>query len=528
METASNPFDELTSLYLGEVETEAEDETTAGAADASREDSDRSMVVPGRHAVTIALCGHLPVMAGLWVTQYADRLAAEVGPTGLVRLEGGRCILEVLRPGAELAERIESRPQGDLVEQVSQLASSGIRRWIVCVDDRDAASAVRAGADEVVILTAPDKPAVIEAFRLAKTASARVVDPSLLDLGLVLVGTDDEWADALANRLSRVSSRMLDRELPVRGTVKRIDVVEGSVRRMFAEAARAPFYEVVESIIESLSVAEAAELEVGDRRSSRPVEDEPPSLRLADEFGGHPVRPIRIAPAAATASEPSDAESVPASFPTPTPTPTSTPVPAPEPELEEVDPDDSIDPELLAHPPVGHRLPARGLVLPVEHEAGIEDVDPLHVLGDPATQVEADHGDDAGILVHHHHVGVDDDGDGRVAESVVLREDLDLLLPLDVLADDTRHPEDLAATHHRDGTQDEHARQDARDHRGRSGSGHGSIHSRAVSGSGLRGALDGRRSSIPRRGAAVRAPASRLVAPPCPRERERGWIRSRR
>ena len=333
METASNPFDELTSLYLGEVETEAEDETTAGAAGASREDFDRSMVVPGRHAVTIALCGHLPVMAGLWVTQYADRLAAEVGPTGLVRLEGGRCILEVLRPGGELAERIESRPQGDLVEQVSQLASSGIRRWIVCVDDRDAASAVRAGADEVVILTAPDKPAVIEAFRLAKTASARVVDPSLLDLGLVLVGTDDEWADALANRLSRVSSRMLDRELPVRGTVKRIDVVEGSVRRMFAEAARAPVDEVVESIIESLSVAEAAELEVGDRRSSRPVEDEPPSLRLADEFGGHPVRPIRIAPAAATASEPSDAESVPASFPTPTPTPTSTPASAPEPEV---------------------------------------------------------------------------------------------------------------------------------------------------------------------------------------------------
>ncbi len=336
METASNPFDELTSLYLGEVETEAEAETRADAAGVSREDSDRSMVVPGRHAVTIALCGHLPVMAGLWVTQYADRLAAEVGPTGLVRLEGGRCILEVLRPGAELAERIESRPQGDLVEQVSQLASSEIRRWIVCVDDRDAASAVRAGADEVVILTAPDKPAVIEAFRLAKTASARVVDPSLLDLGLVLVGTDDEWADALANRLSRVSSKMLDRELPVRGTVKRIDVVEGSVRRMFAEAARAPVDEVVESIIESLSVAEAAELEVGDRRSSRPVEDKPPSLRLADEFGGRPVRPvrpIRIAPSPATASEPSDAESVPASFPTPTPTPIPTPVPAAEPEV---------------------------------------------------------------------------------------------------------------------------------------------------------------------------------------------------
>ena len=36
METASNPFDELTSLYLGEVETEAEAETRADAAGVSR------------------------------------------------------------------------------------------------------------------------------------------------------------------------------------------------------------------------------------------------------------------------------------------------------------------------------------------------------------------------------------------------------------------------------------------------------------------------------------------------------------
>ena len=146
METASNPFDELTSLYLGEVETEAEDETTAGAADASREDSDRSMVVPGRHAVTIALCGHLPVMAGLWVTRYADRRGG--GRSHRPRPVGGGRYLEVLRPGAELAERIDEA-QG-ISSSRSAAGFLGIRRWIVCVDDRDAAP-VRAGADEVVI-----------------------------------------------------------------------------------------------------------------------------------------------------------------------------------------------------------------------------------------------------------------------------------------------------------------------------------------------------------------------------------------
>ena len=58
---------------------------------------------------------------------------------------------------------------------------------------------------------------------------------------------------------------------------------------------------------------------------------------------------------------------------------------------------------------------------------------------------------DAGVLVHDHHVGVDQHRDGGASESVVLGEDLDLLLSLDVLPDDASGAEDLAAGEERDG-----------------------------------------------------------------------------
>ena len=125
---------------------------------------------PTEPKLTIAICGHLPVMAGLWVTQYADRVAEEHGATGLVRLEGGRCSIEIFRS----SRRVE-RPEGVDLAAAAGLVAEGIRRWVVCVDDRDAAEAVRAGADEVVILTAAEQPAVIEAYRLAKGAAEQPI-----------------------------------------------------------------------------------------------------------------------------------------------------------------------------------------------------------------------------------------------------------------------------------------------------------------------------------------------------------------
>lgn len=305
MDTAHDPFDELTSLYLGSV-SDAGSTPVSGDGDGQDGGEESPPAVGGEgwreEGVTIALCGHLPVMAGLWVTQYAEKMAAENGPTGLIRLEGGRCLLEILRPDGRTIETDADSPPVGLVDLVEELARDRIRRWIVCVDDRDAAASVRAGADEVVILTAADKPAILEAYRLAKSAAARVADPESLDLGLVLVGMEDSQAEEVSGRLGPVANRHLDRELPVRATVRRIDVVEGSVRRMFDESDRVPAEEIVETILGCLLQPRATgtpdvTAEADDWKSITPPHGGGPRLRIASDDALEELQqPIRFAP----------------------------------------------------------------------------------------------------------------------------------------------------------------------------------------------------------------------------------------
>jgi hypothetical protein len=250
MDAARDPFDELTALFLS-------DEPSAGAALGGIEGTqnrvtDRlSQPKAVKPRLTIAICGHLPVMAGLWVTQYADRIAEKSGSTGLVRLEGGRCSIEIFRSDTNIA-----RPQGADLAKSAGIIADRLHRWVVCVDDRDAAEAVRAGADEVVILTAAEQPAVIEAYRLAKSAAARVPAESSLDLGLVVVGADPERAESAGDVLAEAAIRHLDRPLPVVATVRRLDVVEGSQRLVFDESVRRSPQEVVSAIRASLDLAE--------------------------------------------------------------------------------------------------------------------------------------------------------------------------------------------------------------------------------------------------------------------------------
>ena len=277
MDAARDPFDELTALFLS-------DEPQAGAA-LGDSGGDRIMDIdhpvrpdPVKPKLTIAICGHLPVMAGLWVTQYADRIAEAAGSTGLVRMEGGRCSIEIFRSDAKI-----SRPkEADLAESAGIIADD-LHRWVVCVDDRDAAAAVRAGADEVVILTAAEQPAVIEAYRLAKSAAARVPAERSLDLGLVVVGADPERAESAGDVLAKAATRHLDRPLPVVATVRRLDVVEGSQRLVFDESVRRSAEEVVSAIRASLDLAALRPVSaVRPEKSSESFADSyPGGLRLA-------------------------------------------------------------------------------------------------------------------------------------------------------------------------------------------------------------------------------------------------------
>ncbi len=264
MEPARDPFEELTSLYLGEpINPPKKASSTPPPARGTR-------IEPMR--ITVAVCGNLPVMAGIWVTQYADMEAARSGPTALVRLDGGRCSFELLRTDLDPV-----RFDGELMPKAATSLAGAIRRWIVCVDDRDAAAAVRAGADELVVLTSADQLALVEAYRLVKSARARAVEPDRLELGVVIAGANEQASDRAASILEDMSSRHLGSPLPVVALVRRLDVVEHSHRIAFEESLRGDASEVVTALRASAAVEANASL---DAPRSPLADAGEPSLRL--------------------------------------------------------------------------------------------------------------------------------------------------------------------------------------------------------------------------------------------------------
>ncbi len=262
MEPVRDPFEELTSLYLGEPTVASK--TASSMPPPAR----RPRIEPMR--ITVAVCGNLPVMAGIWVTQYADLEAARSGPTALVRLDGGRCSFELLRVGGDPV-----RFDGELMPKAAASLVGDIRRWIVCVDDRDAAAAVRAGADELVVLTSADQLALVEAYRLIKSARARAVDPDGLELGVVIAGANEQASDRAASVLEDMSARHLGSPLPVIALVRRLDVVENSHRIAFEESLRGDASEIVTAL------RAAAERDaIAESSPETPVDAESPALRL--------------------------------------------------------------------------------------------------------------------------------------------------------------------------------------------------------------------------------------------------------
>lgn len=282
MDADPNAIDELTALFLSPHEP-APLELVGGEP---RSEGDH-----GPMHVTVAICGHLPVMAGLWVTQYADRVGATHGPTGLLRLEGGRCSLELFRTSRDDA-RID---QGSSLLDSLQSMGGMLRRWIVCVDESDASESVRCGVDEVVVLTGADKPAVLAAYRIAKTASARLLPDDDVRLGLVVVGANEKRSHEVGEVLSVAAGEYMNRTIEVSDTIERMDVIESARRMLFAERERATPGEAI-SLLRGLGPKASVELETKELEQDLDIEPEILDAIELPEEGDAPLRFIDAEP----------------------------------------------------------------------------------------------------------------------------------------------------------------------------------------------------------------------------------------
>ena len=210
---------------------------------------------------TVLLVGNLPMMSGLWLSQFADREARDSGPVCLLRMERDAVQVDVFRTGGV---RPAIRPQATLAEALRAVAPL-VGAWFI-VPPTPVGVSIPDATEEIVVLTGADEPAVVAAYTLVKDSvermrarpsragSARAALPgSAPRVSVAVLGADDETCRGVSNTLDRTMRAFLKVELPVRGGLQRVAAVESVFRGTFD--AREPS---LEDLFAEIDAAEAA------------------------------------------------------------------------------------------------------------------------------------------------------------------------------------------------------------------------------------------------------------------------------
>ena len=186
---------------------------------------------PTLGAVTTVLVGNLPVMAGLWTTQFADAVARIAGPTALVRFERDDVTIELLR-----ADGRQVPPAGPAaVSRWLPRAASTVRRWLICVPAETSPAEVLAAGQEILLMTGADEAAITGAYlRLKYLADEGVHAGTPIErVGLVIVGATAEQAAHAAARLGDAARKFLGVDVETVACLPRIERVESSARATY-------------------------------------------------------------------------------------------------------------------------------------------------------------------------------------------------------------------------------------------------------------------------------------------------------
>ncbi len=232
-----DPYEELASLFLTDS-ARRHDGATGSVHEHSDELEDELVDPPNGNVVAstlapieIGLVGHLPVMGGLWLTQYADQVARREGPTALVRLERGQVSVELLRAPGHRGELDTI----DSVDEALHFLAAVARHWIVCPQGEAALDGPFAG-DALTLLTGADDAATVAAYRIVKSFAERWHSAGwpVPPVGLIVLGATPERVGQVVEKLDRTTKAFLDVDLVVTGHYQRMDAIESAGRRTFA------------------------------------------------------------------------------------------------------------------------------------------------------------------------------------------------------------------------------------------------------------------------------------------------------
>jgi hypothetical protein len=164
------------------------------------------------------LVGHLPVMGGVWVTQYAKHVAdRDHRVVALLRVQAGQVSIDVFTPrsaSSPASSRIGEMRSAGLAEAIRD-ARARAEAWLVRVDEASESELIAAPAvTHLTLLTGADDPAVVASYRTIKSLQQPTESrEEPLPIGIAIMGSDDERAAAAEGKLQRAASNFLGREL---------------------------------------------------------------------------------------------------------------------------------------------------------------------------------------------------------------------------------------------------------------------------------------------------------------------------
>jgi hypothetical protein len=241
-----NPFDRNLDAFLGTRTPERK-----GAVGAAR---------------ALVLVGNLPVLSGLWLSQYADREARERGAVCMLRVDSDAVQLELFIANGR---RPSVRPQATLAEALRSVAPA-VSAWLVVPRASDPV-AVPVDANEIVVLTGADDPAVIAAYTLVKRCVESIESRGDLRsrprISVTVLGASDDESALVEHKLDKTTRAFLDVDLPVRGGLQRVKPIESAFRGTFD--AHAPLVEDVFAMIRAAEAAASNEVPMSNDSTSR-------------------------------------------------------------------------------------------------------------------------------------------------------------------------------------------------------------------------------------------------------------------
>lgn len=185
-----------------------------------------------RHVAELILVGHLPVRAGLWLTQYADDVARDAGPTGLIRLDSEQLILEILR-GSESVARASAAAT---LQEAVAIAAATVGRWVIRpANDAPPGELLGCGAEIITLLSGADEVAIEAAVRQlgalcdAALEQDRVPPP----LELAILGADRDRAEQAAAAISHAVENRYGVTVPLRRCVRAMGALGSTLHFRF-------------------------------------------------------------------------------------------------------------------------------------------------------------------------------------------------------------------------------------------------------------------------------------------------------